>query len=140
MIANTEIIARIFISCILGLIIGIQREVRHKPAGLRTNTLIAVGSTLFTMVAASVFTPDSSARIIAQIITGIGFLGAGTIFRHKDHIEGLTTAACVWAVAGMGIAIGLGEYFLGILGFVFIFIVLSLYPIDYIIHKNRKLK
>lgn len=140
MLSNLEIIVRLFISCLLGVIIGIQREIRHKPAGLRTNTLIAVGSALFTIVAITVFTPDSSARIIAQIITGIGFLGAGTIFRHRDHIEGLTTAACVWAVAGMGMAVGLGEYFLGILGFLFIFIVLSLYPIDFMIHKNRKLK
>jgi putative Mg2+ transporter-C (MgtC) family protein len=140
MITNSEIIARLTVSCLLGLIIGIQREVRHKPAGLRTNTLIALGSTLFTIVASSFFSSDSSARIIAQIITGIGFLGAGTIFRHKDHIEGLTTAACVWSVAGMGMAVGLGEYFLGVLGFVYIFIVLSLYPIDFMIHKNKRLK
>lgn len=138
MLVYSEIIVRLLVSSILGLIIGIQREMRRKPAGLRTLALISVGSTLFTLVANDTFSFDSSARIIAQIITGIGFLGAGTIFRHREHVEGLTTAACVWAVAGIGIAIGLGNYFLGILGFLFIFIVLSLYPLEPILHKHKK--
>jgi len=141
MLTYYDMILRLFISTILGLILGIQREIRHKPAGLRTLALLCVGSTLFTLVSINMFSSDSAARIIAQIITGIGFLGAGTIFRHKDHIEGLTTAACAWAAAAMGIVIGMGDYFLGILGFLFIFVVLSLYPLEILIHKyNRKYK
>ena len=138
MISYLEIVLRLIISSILGLIIGVQREIRNKPAGLRTITLISLGSTLFTIVAITSFPNDP--RIIAQIITGIGFLGAGTIFRHENHVEGLTTAACVWASAGMGIAIGVGNYFLGILAFLAIFAVLSLYQFDSILHKGKKSK
>ena len=127
---------RLCISAILGLIIGIQREVRNKPAGLRTIALISLGSTLFAILA--IITYPGDARMISQIITGIGFLGAGTIFRHEDHVEGLTTAACVWTSAGMGIAIGLGEYFIALLAFLLIFSVLSLYLIEPILHKSRE--
>jgi len=136
MLTYLEIIIRLLLSGILGLIIGTQREKRNKPAGVRTITLITLGSTLFTVIAITSYPND--ARIIAQIITGIGFLGAGTIFRHKDHVEGLTTAACVWAAAGMGIAIGVGNYFLGTLGFLLIFIVLNLYLLESILHRGKK--
>jgi putative Mg2+ transporter-C (MgtC) family protein len=131
-----DMILRLFVSALLGLIIGIQREIKNKPAGLRTITLITLGSTLFTIIATLSFPNDP--RIIAQIVTGIGFLGAGTIFRHENHVEGLTTAASIWASAGMGIAIGMGNYFLGILSFLAIFIVLSLYMIEAILHKKSK--
>jgi putative Mg2+ transporter-C (MgtC) family protein len=137
MLSYGLILERVILSSILGLIIGIQRETRNKPAGVRTITLITLGSTLFTLVSIDMFPADAN-KMIAQVITGIGFLGAGTIFRHKDHIEGLTTSACIWASSGMGIAVGLGQYFLAVLGFLFIFIILSFYLFEKIIHKGKK--
>jgi putative Mg2+ transporter-C (MgtC) family protein len=101
---------------ICGLLIGIEREVRDKPAGLRTQTLICFGSTVFTIVSilmASDGNADRS-RIAAQIVTGVGFLGAGAIIRHRGEVIGLTTAATIWAVAAVGMIIGSGYAAAGI--------------------------
>jgi len=111
---NMEIVVRLLLSAIIAGIIGWEREHVHKPAGLRTHMLVAVGSTLITLVSLDAITGGDPGRIAAGIVTGIGFLGAGTIFRDKNHIRGLTTAASVWAVSGLGIALGAG-YFVGAL-------------------------
>ncbi len=100
---------KVLVSIVLGTAIGVEREVSNKVAGLRTNILICLGSTLFTLASLKVF-DIRDAHIPAQIVTGIGFLGAGTIMREGDRITGLTTAATVWAVAAIGMAVGFGYY------------------------------
>jgi len=92
-----------------GALVGFERERGHKPAGLRTLILICVGSAIFTVVSASPsLGGHEPARIAAQIVTGIGFLGAGSILRDRHHISGLTTAATIWACSGIGIVVGAG--------------------------------
>src|SRR5262245_50659299 len=107
---------KLLLATLLGGIIGVEREIRDKPAGLRTNILICVGSTLFmtisTQVAASVGSDPT--RIAAQIITGIGFLGAGAVLHSHGFVVGLTTAATIWVVAGVGMALGSGMYMVAI--------------------------
>ena len=105
------VLERLLLSLLLGGLIGLERQYNDKPAGFATLTLICVGSTAFTLVSvySAVLGADPS-RISAQIITGVGFLGAGSILRDGNKISGLTTAACVWLVAAVGMAIGYGEY------------------------------
>src|SRR3989442_11812095 len=103
---------KLVLAAILGGIIGIERQIRDKPAGLRTNILICVGSTLFMSISAKVaqvFGGDPT-RIAAQIISGIGFLGAGAVLHSHGFVLGLTTAATIWVVAGVGMALGSGMY------------------------------
>src|SRR3989338_9135196 len=102
-----EIFLRLVMATLAGGLIGLEREVVHKPAGVRTHMLVSIGSALFALVTIEQL-PNEAARIIAGIATGIGFLGAGTIFKAKDDVHGLTTAASVWAVAAVGLAIGFG--------------------------------
>ena len=107
---------RLCLAAILGMGIGLQRELAGKPAGLRTHGLICMGSTLFTIVSLNFGGPAYSdpSRVAAGIVTGIGFLGAGAILRdERGRIAGLTTAASIWSIAGIGIAIGLGEFVIG---------------------------
>src|SRR5262245_48478498 len=103
---------KLFLAAVLGGLIGAEREIRDKPAGLRTNMLICVGSTLFMTIStttANAFGGDPT-RIAAQIITGIGFLGAGAVLHSHGYVMGLTTAATIWVVAGVGMALGAGMY------------------------------
>jgi putative Mg2+ transporter-C (MgtC) family protein len=110
MTAN-EIILRLALSLIFGLIIGIERQWHHKNAGLKTNTLVAVGSTAFALVSQHGFGPNSNpAQIAAGVVTGIGFLGAGVIMRRSGSVQGINTAATLWATASLGLAIGAGYY------------------------------
>jgi putative Mg2+ transporter-C (MgtC) family protein len=107
-----EMVLRLLLAAALGAIIGYQRERAHKPAGLRTHILICVGAALFAVASAYGFgmTADPS-RIAAGIVAGIGFIGAGAIIRREGGIvEGLTTAATIWAVAAIGLAAGAGLY------------------------------
>jgi putative Mg2+ transporter-C (MgtC) family protein len=101
---------KLCIAVLLGGAIGLEREIVGKPAGLRTNILIAVGSTLITIMSVRFATGDHAdpSRVAAQIVTGVGFLGAGSILQSRASVIGLTTAATIWAVAGIGIAIGEG--------------------------------
>jgi putative Mg2+ transporter-C (MgtC) family protein len=109
-------ILRLFLSFIAGGLIGFERERRRQPAGLRTHILISVGSTLLMLV--SIYIPQTffnmkngdPGRIAAQVVSGIGFLGAGAIIKLGNNIKGLTTAASIWVVAGLGLAIGAGLY------------------------------
>ncbi len=113
------VFGKLFIAAVLGGLIGWERERRGRPAGLRTHLLVCVGVTLIMLVSEHIFVQyqgykqDSilridPARIASQVVTGIGFLGAGTIMRHKATVRGLTTAASLWVVAGIGLAIGSG--------------------------------
>ena len=119
---NTEFILRLFIAGILGSIIGLDREYRAKEAGYRTHFLVSLGSALIMIVSQHGFseildTPNVNldpSRIASQVVSGIGFIGAGTIILHKQIVRGLTTAAGIWATSGIGLAIGAGMYELGI--------------------------
>ena len=128
-ITEADIVLRIILATVLSSVVGIEREYHQKPAGLRTNVMVGLGSCLFTLVsirAADIF-PDMKAidptRIAAQIVTGIGFLGAGTILFEKDRssVIGLTTAATLWVVAAVGTAIGMGLYLEAIVGTLMVF-------------------
>ena len=121
----SEILLRLVLAVIAGGLIGLEREVVHKPAGVRTHMLVCLGAALFVLVTFQT-TPNEVARIIAGIATGIGFLGAGTIFKAKNDVHGLTTAASIWAVAGVGIAIGLGYYLMTLVAVILVLIVLQL--------------
>jgi len=117
MIPEIEKVVRLLISALLGGLIGMEREVSNRPAGLRTHILVSVGSTLIMLVSVDGFRAlgngtisGDPARLAAQVISGIGFLGAGTIMRTGNSIKGLTTAASLWVCAGIGLAIGVGYY------------------------------
>jgi putative Mg2+ transporter-C (MgtC) family protein len=103
----------LLLAVILGGLIGAEREYRGKPAGLRTNTLISLGSCIFTIISTSIGGSEP-ARISAQIVTGIGFLGAGAIIHSGIGIHGLTTAAVIWVVASVGMACGAKMYMLAV--------------------------
>ncbi len=109
-----EAVLRLLLATFLGAIIGFQRERSHKPAGLRTHILISLGSALFTVVSIMGFTGTvDPARVAAGVVTGVGFLGAGVIFRGMrgdTPVVGLTTAASIWVSAAIGIAAGAGMY------------------------------
>jgi putative Mg2+ transporter-C (MgtC) family protein len=113
----------------LGAVIGLEREFRQKPAGLRTNILIAVGSALFTILSVLVggagATPD---RVSAQIVTGVGFLGGGAILRNRSTVHGMTTAATIWVNAAIGMAAGLGELWLATTATALTLVVLCVLP------------
>lgn len=110
-ISYGELILRLILSTVLGGIIGLEREVGNRPAGLRTHILVCIGATLVMLVSKYGFENNSDpARLAAQVVSGIGFLGAGTILRTGNTIQGLTTAASLWVCAGIGLAIGSGFY------------------------------
>lgn len=118
-----ELALRLFAAAALAALIGIEREIADQPAGFRTHILVALGACLFALVSAYAFDDFRGepgvairldpTRIAAQIVTGIGFLGAGAILRSGMSVRGLTTAASLWVVAAIGTAVGLGEYVLG---------------------------
>src|ERR1051325_6709247 len=110
-----EDFAKLLIALLLGAIIGAEREYRNKSAGFRTITLICVSSTLFTMLSFKIGGANDQARIAANIITGIGFLGAGAIFRDENRINGLTTATTIWVASAIGMTVGGGYYLLAII-------------------------
>lgn len=122
-----ELAGRLAVGLVLGAVIGFERELHRQPAGFRTHSLVAVGSALFTIVSAYGFagaTVDPT-RIAAQIVSGIGFIGAGTILQHRGNVRGLTTAASLWSVAAIGMAAGAGMLIMAAVGTVMILIVLA---------------
>ncbi|MBI3582670.1 MAG: MgtC/SapB family protein [Nitrospinae bacterium] len=132
MLTYHEIAIRLILSTILGGIIGIERERRNQPAGLRTHIILCVGSTLMMLVsiyvASEIGNPQNSdpARIAAQVVSGVGFLGAGAILRFGVSIKGLTTAASLWTTAGIGLGAGAGFYVGSLLATIIIIIALTL--------------
>jgi putative Mg2+ transporter-C (MgtC) family protein len=113
-----EAIGMVSLAALLGAIVGLERTWIGRPAGLRTNIVIAISSCLFTILSIEGFPPRGSAqdtaRVAAQIVTGVGFLGAGALMHSKKFVTGLTTAAAIWLVAAIGMAVGAGAYFLAV--------------------------
>ncbi len=130
MIDPPEIILRLILAVIAGGLIGLEREVVHKPAGVRTHMLVSLGSALFILITIEQF-PSEMARIVAGVATGLGFLGAGTIFKAKNEVHGLTTAASVWAVSGVGMAVGMGYYLMTAIAVILVLIVLQLNKFEF---------
>ena len=127
-----DVFFRLGAAVLVGAVIGFDREIRDKPAGLRTLTLVSLGSAVFTLTAIDSGAVDSASRVIQGIVTGIGFLGAGTIIRGKteESVRGLTTAASVWLAAAIGVACGLAYWPLVLLASVFGLVVLMLEGIE----------
>ncbi|MFV1969438.1 MAG: MgtC/SapB family protein [Acidimicrobiia bacterium] len=115
---------RVLIAAVLGVILGLERQRSNKDAGLRTYALVAAGSALFTVLSIEGFEAADTSRVAAQIVTGIGFLGAGLIFRQGANVQGLTTAAGLWSVAAIGMAAGTGLWGLAIVVTVIVLLVL----------------
>lgn len=134
-----EDVYKLLLSFLLGAIIGTEREYRSKSAGLRTMILIAVGSTLFTIL--SIRIGEDAGRIAANIVTGIGFIGAGIIFRENNRVVGITTAAIVWVTAALGMGIGAGLYAVSLVCFVISgcsLVILS--PIQQFIRRKNQIR
>ena len=130
-LTDNELIQRLLLAVVIGGLIGAERELRRKSAGFRTNILIALGSALFTISSLTLAPTGEPTRIAAQIVTGIGFLGAGTILRNRDGVHGLTTAATVWVNAALGVAAGGGQFRLTIIaGVITLGVLLVLGPIE----------
>ena len=139
-----ELSGRLLLAAMLGAAIGLERELHDHPAGMRTHLLVSLGSAMFAVISAygyaSFFAAypqaqDSPQRIAAQIVSGIGFLGAGAIIQAGRWVRGLTTAASLWATAAIGLAVGSGEYILSFVGTVLI--VFSLGPLNWLIARRR---
>jgi putative Mg2+ transporter-C (MgtC) family protein len=137
MTVDIDIAIRVLLALCASALIGAEREKAGHPAGLRTHMLVCIGATIMTLTSREMF-PTMPATIAAGIVTGIGFLGAGTIFRDKNHVRGLTTAASIWSVAGVGIALGSGAYFIAGLATIAILITLELWRIEDKIRKKKK--
>jgi putative Mg2+ transporter-C (MgtC) family protein len=124
-----DMTVRVIMIVLLAGVVGFDREMRHKPAGTKTHILVGLGSAVFTMMSIYFYikfagkTQVDPSRIAAQIVTGIGFLGAGTIIQFGGSVIGLTTAASLWSVAGIGVAVGAGNYYLAALSTAVIMVV-----------------
>ena len=141
---TTEFIIRILVATALGAVIGLDREYRTKAAGFRTHVLVALGSALFMIISVHGFDdlPKDQmtlrmdpARIAAQVVTGIGFIGAGTIIFQKNVVKGLTTAAGLWVTAAVGMACGVGMYVLAIVSTLLVLICFEAF--NFFLHKIR---
>ena len=137
-LTDTEIVRRLLLAAFVGGLLGVEREMRQKSAGFRTNILIGIGSAVFTMMSIAISADRGDpGRIAAQIVTGMGFLGAGAILRTRNGVHGLTTAATVWVNAALGIAAGAGEYHLAVIGaLITLAVLLVLHPIERGIEKR----
>lgn len=137
-----SITLRLLLAVALGGIIGIERETSHKPAGLRTNILICVSSAMMMIVGGIITGKDVGqdvTRIAAGVITGVGFLGAGAIIQSRGTVHGLTTASVIWAVAGLGIAVGAGYYLIALVFTLIIVLVLVLLRrVDHILYERSE--
>lgn len=131
--SHYQILARLLLATLLGGLIGFEREARGRAAGFRTHILVCLGSALIMLTSMYIFeiykglAPVDPSRIAAQVITGIGFLGAGTILRWGATVRGLTTAASLWAVAGIGLAVGCGFYFAAVTSTILVVITLVIF-------------
>lgn len=136
-----EDLIKVLIAVVIGGIIGLEREMHSKAAGLRTITLITIGATMFTILSDKFGDPATS-RIAANIITGIGFLGAGVILFAEGKLKGLTTASSIWVAAALGMAVGIGEYVLALATTIIVIIVLAFFArldqmVDHIGRETR---
>ena len=147
MAAEWELLLRLTLACIFGGLIGYEREARHKSAGLRTNMLVCLGACLIMILSQMIYkgvegyTNADPARLAAQVVSGIGFLGAGAIMKEGLTVTGLTTAACLWVVAGVGLAVGAGYYSGAVFTTVLLAVVLgTMSRIDSWLLKEKNLK
>ena len=134
-LVDLELISRLFIAVGLGALIGFEREITHKPAGLRTHIFVCMGSCLFTIASFCLLPEDlvgsfDATRIAAGIVAGISFIGAGSIIASKGDVRGLTTASSLWVVAAIGLMVVLGNYFLPVIAAIITFFVLRLGGIE----------
>ena len=134
LIVNSEYLLRIIVASICGCAIGFERKNRHKEAGMKTHAIVALGSALIMVVSKYGFSdvaPPDTSRIAAQVVSGIGFLGAGIIFvKDNNIVSGLTTAAGIWATSGIGLCVGAGNYFVGIMSTVIMLV------LQFILHSK----
>jgi len=122
-----EMLIRLLVSGVVSGIIGYERQAEKKPAGMRTTALVGMGATLFTILSFYAFGASAEpSRLAAGVVIGIGFIGAGTILRRSGIVVGLTTAATIWVVAAIGIALGTGYYLIGLFAAVMSYIILRL--------------
>lgn len=133
MISEWQIILRVLVAAVLGAVVGIERERHDQPAGLRTHMILVIGATLAMVLSVNVGylyarpgTPSDPARLAAQVISGIGFLGAGAILRYGFTVKGLTTATSLWTMAIVGMTVGAGYYLIGVFTTILMLVVLSL--------------
>ena len=129
-----EMSLKLLIALLLGALVGLEREWRKKPAGLRTHMLVSMGACLFTLVSITSFGADP-ARVAAGIVTGIGFIGAGSIMGSKMRVQGITTAATLWVVAAIGLSVAAELYFPALVAAVAVFFVLQLRWLEYTLEE-----
>ena len=142
---QADLAVRLLIAAVLGAAIGLEREIHDHPAGMRTHLLVALGSAVFTELSIVAFSgpaspngsyPADTSRVAAQIVSGIGFLGAGAILQYGTSIRGLTTAASLWSTAAVGMAAGAGQWLIaGVGSFIVVF---SLWPLNALVARIRK--
>jgi len=111
-IIEEDQILKVLIALVMGVLLGLEREYKRKAAGMRTMTLICMSSTVFTILSAELGYPHSADRVASNILTGVGFIGAGVIFKGDYSIDGITTAASIWIAAAIGMAVGMSQYLL----------------------------
>jgi len=128
MVPHFEVIIRFTLALLWGAVVGAEREYSGKAAGFRTTIMISIGACFFTMMSIAIGSPGNADRIASNIVTGIGFLGAGVIFRGENRINGITTAATIWAVAAVGMGIGGGYYFAAGCASILILFILMVLP------------
>jgi putative Mg2+ transporter-C (MgtC) family protein len=138
---QADLAARMLIAAVLGAAIGLEREIHEHPAGMRTHLLVALGSAIFTELsiygfAATTTAPIDPSRVAAQIVSGIGFLGAGAILKYGTSIRGLTTAASLWTAAAIGMAAGAGEWLIAAVGT--LIVIFSLWPLNRLVERMHK--
>jgi len=130
MFIELEMTIKLLLAVLLGAMIGYEREMKRRPAGLRTHMLVSLGSALFTILSLNAFPGSDPARVASNILVGIGFIGAGTVLQMKERVIGLTTAASLWVTAAIGMAVGSGFYLVAIITAVVAFATLWLKEIE----------
>jgi putative Mg2+ transporter-C (MgtC) family protein len=126
---DVQMFLRLLVAVVLGALVGYERERAGKPAGVRTHGMVSLGAALFAVVSLHGFgSTGDPARVAAQVVTGIGFLGAGAILHERGSVHGLTTAASLWVTAAIGLAVGVGMVFMSVATAVLIFLLLRFGP------------
>lgn len=139
MVKELYMLLRILLSVVLGLSIGFERKMRFKETGIRTHTIVCVGAALMMVISLNAFGDDAdSARVAAQIVSGVGFLGAGMIVFKRHEVHGLTTAAGLWATAGVGMACGAGMWTLAIGSTAILIIAQCIFHLNVRIFKSKR--
>lgn len=132
---------RLVVALILGFAIGYERKMRFKEAGIRTHTIVCLGACLYMLISVFAFKGADTSRVAAQIVSGIGFIGAGMIFYHKEMVHGLTTPAGIWATAAIGMTVGAGWYLISLIATILIILVQCIMHLNVkVFHSHRFVK